>query len=430
MFFSIFSKAKLEFFLLLMFMHFNVSIAVFASDYSEVEKNPLVKEILLNKVDEKGNTALHIAILKGDFDLASYLLKQKTNMIEKVNSDGKSPIQLAIYNSPPNINIIKELIKSKANIKNISLLDLYKNGKSAIIKELLSSDQVDVYKNETNDVYNDEKNLFFAVTNAADIDMLSSFIEHNVDLNKFINRNETALTYSIKFADPHLIARPEFDKSGEEKRQKHEKFAEKLIDAKADIEIKNILGNAPLYQATLNNNPTLVKKLLVAGADLEAIGQFDSTAWELAQKFRYNYTQPQLYKILKDATLAKQKKVQDDGSKHHEKCQGRYEEAKIPKPTVTKVPTTPAEDIYIGNDKITGKDLEIIGVTDKNDLYMKIFGSTKESEFKKEKLTKWWREHMKSSHPDKNDGNSSSSEITKVVLAIKEALIKKYFTAK
>nr|TKR84762.1 hypothetical protein D5086_0000254440 [Populus alba] len=83
---------------------------------SLVESNPS----LMGKTNTKGNTPLHDAVVKGNKDLAIFLVSRDPKAAYYNNNNGKSPLHLAVENGNKK-EILDDLLKTKASfpIKNI-----------------------------------------------------------------------------------------------------------------------------------------------------------------------------------------------------------------------------------------------------------------------------------------------------------------------
>ncbi|NOU19935.1 MAG: hypothetical protein HOO91_20440 [Bacteroidales bacterium] len=180
-------------------------------------------------------SALMLATFHGDFDIASLLIKKGADVNYK-NSDGTNALIVAAKRGY--YNIAELLIKNGSNVNNRTI-----NKSSALFEAV--------------------KQLNDSITNL----LLVNKAQVNVN-NRF---NLTPLQYSTGY---NLLY---FKLNGENNideeidtfihHTKANKISEMLINAGADLNVKDIYGFTPLLVATQLNNLELVKTLCTAGAD-------------------------------------------------------------------------------------------------------------------------------------------------------------------
>ena len=99
---------------------------------------------LVRSVDEKGNSALHYAALRGNLELATLLCEQKAD-VDLLNADFESPIHLAAHAGPWKSEPARELVRLLlSHGATTSLHTLAVIGDDQVIREQMKSKQIDV----------------------------------------------------------------------------------------------------------------------------------------------------------------------------------------------------------------------------------------------------------------------------------------------
>lgn len=97
----------------------------------------------------------------------------------------------------------------------------------------------------------DEKDLFQAIR-AADLTILKAFFDAGISPNATNEDGETALTFAIDKADPKIV---------------------KALIEKADINLQDKTGSAPLHLAFLKEKDDIFNSLMEKGADVNVTGR-------------------------------------------------------------------------------------------------------------------------------------------------------------
>jgi len=195
---------------------------------------PVVKELIssgaqINLADISGITPLMGAAMGGNLSIVQFLIEQGV-LINQQDNDGKTALFFAVLNQ--NVAIIKELLRNGAQI-NIT----NNNGENiflAFMKHLFLCGNCYYQESRINTM----KEIAMLLKQAgADIDAIDP------------NDDYSSLMYSVKNNQPELT--------------------KILIDAGANINLKNRHGKSALLLAIENENITIINMLIGAGATVD-----------------------------------------------------------------------------------------------------------------------------------------------------------------
>ncbi len=228
--------------------------------HSEIVNYLILKGANINEVNgSKHDTALHSACSTGFFGIVKILVDSGAD-VNKKNADGVTPLCMASYKDSK-ANIVKYLLDNGANVdeRNTSLEKTAlqyacSNGAVANVKIL-----VDVGA----DINLKMKDGFTTLYNAIE--------GNNADIVKYIidkgaNANER---YGPQNAPP--VIRASF--------VGNVKVMDILLDAGADLNVKDDLGYGPLFRCVEKDNPAMVDYLVAKGVNInERFGRYELTA--------------------------------------------------------------------------------------------------------------------------------------------------------
>ena len=188
-------------------------------------------EVDLNHQGRDNHTALHYAAEGRHADVVQVLIDAGADT-EIRGAGGHSPLHLASFSGE--LTIIKMLLKAGADVRST-------DGRNTCLISAASNGHTDTVR------------------------YLACLPE--VDLNHQGSRNYTALHLAVQYADVVQV----------------------LIDAGADIEIRNDDGRSPLHVASISGELTTVKMLVEAGADVRATTAEGNTCLIFAAYHGYTY---------------------------------------------------------------------------------------------------------------------------------------------
>ncbi len=229
----------------------------------------LNKKININFKDSKGNSYLNNCILDNKFESALWLIEQGIDVTIE-NNKNQSSFHLCLENENPKI-LSKILQQEKININEkdkfgrIPLQDLVVDGKIELAKLLIK------FGADINSQDKHHRNVIFDALSYGDenfIVYLLSLDDPKIDLNNVDDNLNTIMHHSEVTSNDTI--------------------AEKLIDAGADVTIKNAKGETFLCNAALRGEQAkkLVELALQKGADVNSKVNQDNTIFiELMKTF-------------------------------------------------------------------------------------------------------------------------------------------------
>ncbi len=215
-------------------------------------------ELLLNHdadvslADKHGNTALHMAVFLGHTDVVRALLAHGADPLAR-NRDGFSPVDCA--GAPWTRDYEAHLRQAEVELKTPLDLNRIRGERLTILKLLVGGDRAAEQASEP-----------FVILNAAIAGDIQSIQKHlaggnNLNVPEQVGGN-TPLMLAATFGNRDA--------------------ASLLIQAGADLEIRNKSGGTALHQACFFAQPDIVELLLDAGADPTSVNTYGVTPLELA----------------------------------------------------------------------------------------------------------------------------------------------------
>jgi ankyrin repeat protein len=206
----------------------------------------------VNLIDNDGNTALHMAVFLGHTDVVRALLAHGADPLAR-NKDGFSSVDCA--GAPWSKDYEAHLRAAEAEMKTPLDMNRIRGERLTILKLLVGGDRAVQQAFEP-----------FLILNAAIAGDVRSIQEH---LDGGRNLNETE---QVGGNTPLMLAATFGNRDA----------ASLLIQAGADLEIRNKSGGTALHQACFFAQPDIVELLLEAGADPTSVNAYGATPLELA----------------------------------------------------------------------------------------------------------------------------------------------------
>ena len=232
--------------------------------------------------DKHGNTALHMAVFLGHTDVVRALLAHGADPLAR-NTDGFSSIDCA--GAPWTRDYEAKLREAEAEIKTPLDIERIRGQRLVILKLLVEGDRAAEQASEP-----------FLILNAAIAGDVQSIQKHLAG-GKHLNAPE-----QVGGNTPLMLAATFGNRAA----------ANLLIQAGADLEIRNKSGGTALHQACFFAQPEIVELLLDAGADPHSANAYGVTPLELAPeqldsewKAVYEHTYQMLSLELDFAALSK-----------------------------------------------------------------------------------------------------------------------------
>jgi|LakMenEpi03Aug12_release.lakeMendotaPanAssembly.Ray.scaffolds.fasta_scaffold314144_2 ankyrin repeat protein len=202
--------------------------------------------------DNDGNTALHMAVFLGHTDVVRTLLAHGADPLAR-NRDGFSPVDCA--GAPWTRDYEAHLRQAEVELKTPLDLNRIRGERLTILKLLVGGDRAAEQASEP-----------FVILNAAIAGDIQSIQKHlaggnNLNVPEQVGGN-TPLMLAATFGNRDA--------------------ASLLIQAGADLEIRNKSGGTALHQACFFAQPQIVELLLDAGADPTKLNNYGATPLELA----------------------------------------------------------------------------------------------------------------------------------------------------
>lgn len=216
----------------------------------------------VNKVNERGISLLHAAILFNNSEIFNLLLENYIDINIKDNN-GQTPAHYCVMNN--RIGFLKMLIRHNANLTIKDYLDespLYKAcllGKENMISLLLETLSFDIYEKNSKD-----ETIFMALVRSRNLDLLNKINLDEEIVNMPNYQGETPLHIAAKAGDLSVV--------------------NYLISNKAFIHAKTNQGETPIFYAIRGQNLDVVDLLLKHGALMDTVSKFHDTAYDLVIK--------------------------------------------------------------------------------------------------------------------------------------------------
>lgn len=216
----------------------------------------------VNKVNERGISLLHAAILFNNSEIFNLLLENYIDINIKDNN-GQTPAHYCVMNN--RIGFLKMLIRHNANLTIKDYLGespLYKAcllGKENMISLLLETLSFDIYEKNSKD-----ETIFMALVRSRNLDLLNKINLDEEIVNMPNYQGETPLHIAAKAGDLSVV--------------------NYLISNKAFIHAKTNQGETPIFYAIRGQNLDVVDLLLKHGALMDTVSKFHDTAYDLVIK--------------------------------------------------------------------------------------------------------------------------------------------------
>ena len=247
-------------------------VSILKSEAS-IERDEIIDKLLEAGVNVNvkygllSNNALMLAIAEGDFHTTNKILNKSID-INAQNLDGETALILVVKNKVMEIQTKVELISKFLQFKDIDINIKNSEGNRAITYAINDNNYVimntfltSIYRNiiinemldrnmdiDTSYTTN-RNNLLMLALEQADIRTIEKIIDKGVDINYQNLLGETALTVAIK---------NKFMEIG-----KKEELVKILLDiAGINVNLRDIEGRPALTHAIIDNNPIIVKMLL------------------------------------------------------------------------------------------------------------------------------------------------------------------------
>lgn len=219
----------------------------------------------INRLDESGNTPLHIATLLKRGHSVMALIQANVD-VNIPDSNGCTALCLAIV-SEPDLDIIEALIKAGADINHQE----NESGMTPISKatevdfELLRV-LINAGANvNTPDI--DGCSPLCSATVYGDLEMVEALVNVHADLNQWEKFHQTPLLLAVSNSFLEIV--------------------EVLVQSGADVNICDVYGTCPLYMAASLNDIEIVQILLRANADLDVENNEGMSAVDIAMSREY-----------------------------------------------------------------------------------------------------------------------------------------------
>ena len=202
--------------------------------------------------DRYGNTALHMAVFLGHTDVVRTLLAHGADPLAR-NTDGFSSIDCA--GAPWTRDYEAHLRQAEVEMKTLLDLNRIRGERLTILKLLVGSEPVSGQLSESTCLLN--------AATVGDIKTIRECLATGKDLNETEPvGGSTALILATVFGKREAVR--------------------VLIQAGADLEVRNKSGGTALHQACFFAQPQIVELLLDAGADPTKLNNYGATPLELA----------------------------------------------------------------------------------------------------------------------------------------------------
>ena len=262
----------------------------------------------VNAVDERKDSALHLAVRAGNFSIVTSLLLAKAN-VNTLNKNGDTPLCIAssvkVIDSYDRIIIIQDLINKGAEVNKANPEDgmsplqiAAENGQTSFVELLLKNGaevgEVNKQNGKTAIDYaigGRHEQVINTLLNQADPDGYKP-IHLAIISNPFKKENFEFLLTKVNVDEP--------TENKEKKTPLHIAICHKNLvaikcllaiktnfntqDKKKDLNITDENGDTPLHLATIHCLESVVKDLLAAGVKDDVRNNYGETAFDIAKK--------------------------------------------------------------------------------------------------------------------------------------------------
>jgi ankyrin repeat protein len=233
----------------------------------------------LNVLDSQKNTILHYVCFTQNSHMMVYLLTQKTVKVNVVNKDGSSPLHIAAkVGFVAGVRLLTE--------KNASLTLSNRSGQTP--QQVALNEEIDsIISQAAND-----RNVFFSAVQNDDVEKVSDLLKQPGTAINWINEDgRSALYFACEKERKHsfqmikLLLEAEADVNLKDNwgcialstaivNQSRLEVIQLLVEAKSEINYFNSWGNSPLFEACQSDKLEVAKYLISMGADLTTKGSY------------------------------------------------------------------------------------------------------------------------------------------------------------
>jgi ankyrin repeat protein len=218
----------------------------------------LLKCVNIDGVDDRGDTALHLAVTRNNLEIAKLLLENKAN-VNKPNDGKLIPINIAcIWGYSDMVKLLIEYGSKINTHEEIHWSPLYmaiNTGNIEIVKLLI--------ENGANTVSSDNKQS----------------IIHMSCGNGYLETTKLLIEYG---ADIHALNCDGWSTLNLAAYHRHLDVVKLLFEKGCDINKSNNDGWTPLYSAAKRGNPEMVQFLIENGADIHKMSAIGDSALDIA----------------------------------------------------------------------------------------------------------------------------------------------------
>ncbi len=247
----------------------------------------LEKNLDVNEIDETGDTAIDVAILKKDEAIFDLIMEKNPNLNIK-NSKGQTPLQLAIekkfdYGINKLINKTQDLEIKDKDGKTALLYAVNNQDKDLIDALIKKGSEINCIDSQNNTI------LHILSKNDDNLELVKYFLDKHIDINRVNSEDKTALHTSLE--------------------NRSNKIAELLINSNININLFDKNRQTALHLSVINNS-TIIRTLLENRVLLDILDTNNKTA------FDYLGSTKEISKIW--SSLFKNEYLKDDVSKLNE----------------------------------------------------------------------------------------------------------------
>lgn len=264
-------------------MFLGMTEAQYDKNRPSVEENERIIKLLINNgadinaVNNKGESALYIAIENNQIEAAKALIKNGAD-INLEMPDGTTILTKAIEKKQDELVnlLISQGAKTKKNsaICSNELINLAKSNEIEISQKL-----IELIKNGANHncVDKEGNNLLSYAVQEKNYNLTDYLIKKGVDVNHKNKKGQTPLMFANDLAQTDLLIRNKATIDIKDKSGKHLLMylkdpiqVELIVKSGINVDTKDKTGQTLLMHSVLDNNLNLTKKLLELGADINA----------------------------------------------------------------------------------------------------------------------------------------------------------------
>lgn len=237
------------------------------------------KDVAFNRQNSGGQTALHIAVLRGSEDMVKSLIRKRVSL--QTDTMDRTPLHLAVETKQTRItNLLLQAYRSQDYVH---YRDYYGNTPLQLSTNMKNTELLLQHKARVDTKDRDDKTLLHTAAEKGSVELVQFYIQKGIEIDAKDSSGNTALTLATREshyavakilldnkADPNIVSKERNYTPLIYASKYSTKIVKLLIEHKADINFQNLDGESALHRAAYARELNSVKYLLAAKADVNS----------------------------------------------------------------------------------------------------------------------------------------------------------------